>query len=78
MKRKIYKVGDKTTTGWDVVKKEIVYSYTLRRKVRMVSGRFEQFRGKEYYLYYDQTLGIQWVEIEGKMHKANPSDYQYI
>lgn len=78
MKQKIYKVGEKTSTGWEIVKKEIKYSYTMKKKIKIISSTFGDYLGKEIYLYFDQSSGLKWVEINGKPHRINTSQYEYV
>ncbi len=78
MKQKIYKVGEKTQLGWEVVKKEVVYSYTMRKKIKITSQSFGDYCGKECYLYYDQSSGLKWVDINGKINRINPSHFEYV
>jgi len=78
MKQRIYKVGEKTQTGWEVVKKEIKYSYVIRTKVKITSESFGDSCGKEFYLYYDQSSGLKWVDINGKPHRINTSHFEYL
>ena len=71
------KVGDITSTGWEITKVIVLNTYQMRKRVLVTDCYRSELNGK--YGYYYLEGGYKWVEIDDGMKiKLRDDEYEFV
>lgn len=74
-------IGDKTTSGWEVVEYDDIRIYSMKHKAILTSDYLETLgykKGTEVFVYTKLYTPHKYIEIDGKQHRIRDNEYKTI